>query len=855
MTRPPKIAEILIKACQNDDDSYQSLGDFEEVFNDISNEEGVIRAHLWYWSQLIKSIPDFFETSILWGFTMFKSYLKIAYRNLLKNKVYSVINIAGLSIGLACTILILYYVKFETSYDKYHENADRTYRIVQENWTGVSVPLVTAIKSDFPEVEAAVMTDYHSRNNKKLFGYGEKRFYEDKFLLAGDDFFRLFSYQFLYGDPGTALNEPASVVLTESTSRKYFGEGNPVGKVLSYENEMNLIVTGVVKDVQQNSHFVFDLLGSFNNINNYYKWDYSDQWGSMNFQSYLLLFDNSSIEAVENRINNILKEKRGEYQRHHSLQLITDIHLKPKTRGEYGRRGNILHIYYYIAITFVILLVASINFTNLATAHSLKRAREVGLKKVFGAKKYQLVKQYMGEAILISCISIPAAIFMSKLFYPYFKEITGLPVDLIIINNLNLVIMLIGIALLAGVISGSYPGFFASSLKPVKIFRQRVIKQSGGMSLRNVLLLVQFTISVFAISCLLIVSGQITYIKNKDLGMDKDQILIVDLSRELSDKYPVIKNELSNLGIIKDLTGISNLPSDGGYYQTAWWEGQEDPDEGEMMRWMWADKDYFNTFGTHLLEFDENLINSLNENNRGYILNETAARYIGLENPVGKSFTNRHDNSDRGKIVGIVRDFHYKSLHHMLEPYYIKIGGISFYHLAIKLNTGDMSRALDQIGRVWNETFPNRPFVYSFFDEDFERMYKSESRMSKVFNYFSFIAILLACMGLFGLTAFVVENKTKEIGIRKVLGSSVPGIIKSISMDFILLILGANVLAWPIAYYLMNKWLVNFAYKIDIGIVTFISAGLAVFILAIITISVRTVKAAYMNPVDVLRYE
>ncbi|MCP4728294.1 MAG: hypothetical protein GY863_24875, partial [bacterium] len=407
----------------------------------------------------------------------------------------------------------------------------------------------------------------------------------------------------------------------------------------------------------------------------------------------------------------------------------------------------------------------------------------------------------------------------------------------------------------AGVISGSYPGFFASSLRPVKIFRQKIITQTKGMSLRNVLLLAQFSITVFAISCLMIVSGQISFIKNKDLGMDKAQILIVDLSKELTVKYPVIKDELLKLNVVKSVTGISNLPSDGGYYQNAWWEGQDESNEGEMMRWMWADTDYFETFGAQLLDYDEGLMKSVSENSRGYILNETAIRHIGWEASIGKKFTNRGNDSDMGKVVGIVKDFHYKSLHHQLEPYYIRIGGTSFSYLAIKLNPGDFSATIDQIRSVWEDTFPDRPYVYSFFDEEFDKMYQSEERMSSVFRYFSFIAILLACMGLFGLTAFVVENKTKEIGIRKVLGSSVPRIIKNVSIDFVFLVIGANVIAWPVSYYVMNKWLFNFAYKIDISIWTFLAAGLTVFLLAVITISARTIKTAYMNPVDVLRYE
>ncbi|MCP4727822.1 MAG: FtsX-like permease family protein, partial [bacterium] len=500
MRKPPKIAESLIKICQNNDDSYQSLGDFEEVFNVMIEEYGAIKAYIWYWAQLFKSIPEFFETSIFWGFTMFKSYLKIAYRNLLRNKVYSVINVAGLSIGLACTILITFYIQFEQSYDEYHENADRIYRINNETWTGVSLPYIRTIEEEVPEIEAAVMTDYTSRGNKRLFSYGQNNYYETEFYMADPAFFKVFDHEFIYGDPETALIDPRSIVLTEKVSKKFFGDENPVGRILTYEKNMDFVITGVIKNVPKNSHLIFDLIGSFKNVKNIYTWMTDDAWGSMNYQSYIMLKDNTFKETVENKINAIYMEHRANSPRHFSLHSVTDIHLHPQPRGEYGRRGNILYIYYYLAITFVILLVAIINFTNLATAHSLKRAREVGLKKVFGARKNQLIKQFMGEAILISCISVPAGIILSKFFYPFFKEITGLPVDLRIMDDLLLILLLIGVAFGAGVISGSYPGFFASSLRPVKIFRQKIITQTKGMSLRNVLLLGQFSITVFAIS-------------------------------------------------------------------------------------------------------------------------------------------------------------------------------------------------------------------------------------------------------------------------------------------------------------------------------------------------------------------
>jgi len=785
-----------------------------------------------------------------WRIAMIKSYLKIALRNVKRYRVNSFINVSGLSVGMACVIVIVFYIQHEFSFDRFHENADRIYRITMDDWTGTPLPLADVLLEDFPDVQDAVRMDHISDRSPKLLAYQNRLFYEDHFYLADPSIFNVFSFEFVYGSPLTALEDPNSIVLTESVARKYFLDEYPLGKTITYENEKELTVSGIIKDLPPNTHFTFEILIPFALTEAVYE-RYYQMWGAFNYLTYVLLKPGAEPSNIEAQIPAIFRRNRGPEadDTYLYLQPLTEIHLNPLPRGETGRTGDIRYIYLYSALALVILLIACMNFTNLATAHSLTRSKEVGVRKVLGAQRLQLVIQFVGEAIILSLIALPIALLFSQLFFPYFKELTGITADLDLSANINTVVGLTAICITSGIVAGSYPGIFASAFKPAKILRGTSFTSARGGSFRNILITLQFTVSVFLICCMIVMSNQMDYIRNRKLGFDKEQLVVVPISREMNQRYDALKNELSQVTGVLSISGFSDLPSDQGYHQNAYWEGLAEDEEGRI-RWMAVDYDFIRTFGMELLNGRDFSKEFPTDYKGGYILNEAAIRSIGWEDPIGKDF----QIIEPGKVIGIVSDFHYRSLHHPIEPFSLYLYPIINY-VGIKIGTGNLPDTITLLEEAWSKVLPDRPFDYSFYDDDLNRIYRTDMMMGKMFTAFAFLAIFLAALGLFGLTAFVVENRTKEIGIRKVMGASVSRIISGISGSFIKMVLIANLIAWPLAYFVMNTWLNNFSYRIKLNLWTFVIAAAAVLTVSFITIASRSMKTATANPIDSLRYE
>lgn len=856
----------ILKYTISKDISYSALGDFEEIYKHILTEKGNIKAFIWLWIQVIKSLPPFVFDKTYWSMVMFKSYLKTALRNLRKYKLYSVINITGLTVGLVCVILILLYTRFEFSFDSYHDDYRRIFRIVSGESVNSLYILKTKILEEIPGVENSFCVRNMDIFRASFFTYKNIRFYEEKFFLADPEIFKIFKYTFIYGDPENCMGNPGSVVLTETTAKKYFGDEYPIGKILNYENRLPFTVTAVIRDIPVNSHFIFDVIASTDAKKYISGRDDRNSWNSWNYRTYLKLDKGTDISNVENRINDIYLQTMTNEDKEKSLflQSVKDIHLYSNLRGEIGENGNIKSVCFYSAVGLIILMIACINFINLASAHSIKRCREVGIRKVLGANRSQLVKQFLGESLIYSFIALSPALVLAAYLLPIFNNLAQTNINLNQLLDFNIWFYLLCIPLIIGIISGSYPAIFTSAFQPVNSIKGEAVSRTRKFSLRNILVFIQFAVSIVFICFTLIILNQLDFIKNTNLGIDPKNIINIPLSEEMCKKHSLIKNEILKSPLISSVTCSNFLTSKRSIgHQGMEWEDM-DENENNSMFWIRVDYDFIKTFNVELLQgrdFSKNI--SSDAGGGAYILNESAVRRIGWDNPIGKKFRMRSTVlPETGKVIGVMKDFFYRSFYHKLEPLMIYIdpeGPDTFDFLksfySIKYTGLNVPAALNHIRNSIEKVIPGQPFEYFFFEDDYKKVYASEEKTMQQFRIFGIIAILLASMGLFGITAFTVENRTKEIGIRKVFGASISNIVFLFSGGFMKILLMANIITIPLIIFYMNKWLQNFAYRINITIWFFVGTAVLTIIIAFITISLRTVKAALSNPVDTLRYE
>ncbi|MGH7492123.1 MAG: ABC transporter permease [bacterium] len=795
---------------------------------------------------------------------MLKNYLKIALRNLLKHKGYSFINVAGLAIGMTCCVLILLFVQDELSYDRYHENASRIYRIVRihneddtRSSARIGAPWAPALQNDYPEVSSFVRFRSCGR---PLIGYLDKQFYEENGLFAESTLFEVFSFPLIKGDPKAALARPNTVVITETMAQKYFGDEDPIGKTLTLNSKSELQVTGVAKDPRRNSHFRFGFLISFATYND---WDLKE-WNMNNFHAYLLLAQDHFAPAVEGKFPDFFATHLGAqapsaFTVH--LQPLTTIHLHSHLSGEFEANGDMAYVYIFSAIALFVLLIACVNFVNLATARSARRAQEVGLRKVVGAQRSQLVRQFLGESGLLSFLALFLTIGLVELFLPAFNSLSGKELRLDYGNNPVLALGLLGMALLVGIVAGAYPAFFLSSFRPAAVLKGMPKTGLSGSLLRKGLVVAQFAISVTLIIATGVVLRQLQYISGKKLGFNKEQVLVIRMQGEtVRQKYESFRHELLQHPEVVGVAAASGKLG-GGEWGTGF--GYEGAQNNERLRasFLAVDHDYLETLQMKIVagrDFSRNFATDASE---AYIINETAARQFGWDDPIGKYIDRPIRNSDgnwgsqRGRVVGVVQDFHFRSLHETINPMVMFIQPSFFGSIYVRIQSSALSATMASLEQTWLAFEPSLPFDYSFLDAGFDRMYRAEQRLGKVFGTFSFLAIFVACLGLFGLASFTTEQRTKEIGVRKVLGATVSGIVLMISKEFTKLVLVAIVVATPIAYYLMNRWLQDFAYRTEVGWWVIASAGGLALVIALLTVSTQAIKAALANPVEALRYE
>ena len=809
---------------------------------------------------------------------MFKNYFKVALRNLWKNKTYSFINILGLAIGLCCFLLIAMYVFDELTYDRYNKNADRIYRISSDiKFGGGNLHIVQTsdmmgqvLKKDYPEVEE--YTRIYSNTGSKLIKKGNEYIKEFNVPHVDSTFFTVFTLPAIEGDTKTALDEPNTVVLTESTAQKYFGTTHIIGKTIETNDKGSTLykVTAVVKDVPKNSHFNFDFFFSMKNV------EY--QWGtftSHNFHTYLLLKPGADYKALENKfgqfiekyvvpeakqymqINSIEDFKKAGNSIEYSLMPLTKLHLYSDRSYELGTPGNIQYVYIFSAVALFILLIACINFMNLTTARSANRAKEVGIRKVLGTERKKLMTQFLTESSLMAWLSLILGVIAAYFVLPLFNTVANKSMSLDVLFSPLVLPILIALPFIVGLLAGSYPAFYLSSFRPIEVLKGKLKSGSKHGGLRSLLVVFQFTTSIILIIGTIVIYKQLHYIQTKNLGFNKEQVLVVNDAYALKKNIEPFKNEILQMpgvvnGTLSSFLPVSNSSRNDNSYSK---EAVMDSKNGINMQTWTIDDSYLNTMGMTLSK-GRNFSKEFGTDSMATIINETTEKFLGYADPIGKKLYTFSNPTQpvAYTIIGVVKNFNYESLRQTVGPLTFLYGKSTGF-ASFKVRSENIPSLIKSIEVKWKSMAPGIPFSYRFMDESFSRMYLSEQRVGKIAMIFSILAILIACLGLFGLATFIAEQRTKEIGIRKVLGASVNGIVQLLSKDFVRLVLIAFVIAAPFAWWAMNKWLQDFAYRVDVSWWIFLlSAGIALFI-ALATVSFQAIKAALTNPVKNLRTE
>jgi putative ABC transport system permease protein len=788
---------------------------------------------------------------------MVQNYIKIVLRSIMRQKIYSFINIGGLAVGMASAILIILWVQNELNYDKFHKNGDEIYRLLikTSNQGEVSLdpdtpyPLAEALKREIPEVVNAAV---YVRYPKVLIKSKEKVFYEENVSIGSAQFFKIFNFHFILGDPESALINPNSVVITESMSNKYYNNESARGKIIKIDTTLYQ-VTGIIKDIPDQSHIKFDFIISPHEFENRYKENIG--WGNFMSRCYVRLESSANIHNVANKINtNILKNISADFTTNvfakFELQPLANIHLT----------NTILkYIYIFSILAFFILFIACVNYINLSTAMAARRSKEVGIRKVVGANRKQLIKQFLSESAVFTLMATVLAFIIIQLLLPSFKLLTKKQI-IMDLSDYQYVLIFIGVILLTCLMTGIYPAFFTSSFNPTQMLKGGLKFGRNGINLRRLLVVYQYTISIGLIICTLIISNQLQFMRTKDLGFDKENLIYIPLDGSIKQEYNSFRNELMKNPAISGVTSSLYLPtSEYKDRSDIEWDGK-DPNIKIHVETPSVDDNYFDVINLKIKEGRNFSKEFSTDSKQAIILNEAAVKSMGISSPIGKEVT---INGFRGNIIGIVNDAHFLPLRYALEEQAYTLlndlNGVVRGVVIIKIKpSGSDKKMFETIAAIkneWSVFNPSQPFEYNFLNESIDKQYKTEQTISEIFSGFTVVAIIISCLGLFGLASFTIQRRSKEIGIRKVLGATIPEIILMLSNEFMKWIIAANIIAWPIAYFFMNSWLQDFAYRIDINIWIFIFSALISLFIALATISFQSIKSAIANPVDSIKYE
>ena len=783
---------------------------------------------------------------------MFKNYLKIALRNLSRQKVFSAINIIGLAIGLTCGILLSLWIFDEISYDKFHGNRENIYRILEnQSYSSQNmqvavtpVPLAESIKESFPEI---VYATRYNQDFAQVIEVGDKKFTENNGAFADEDFLKMFSFPIIKGSE-TPLSEKNSIVLTETTATKLFGDAEAIGQNVSIY-DLDLQVTAIISDVPRNSHISFGYILPFQIMVD--RNPDIDNWGSNSIYTYVQLVDATSCEQMSEKIKMYLKEQAEGSSSELYLQPLTETYLHSVGLvADYGGMGDFRYIVLFGIISIFVIIISSVNFISLSTARYTKRAKEVGLRKVVGSQRSQLILQFLGESMLLLLIALVAALVLAELVLPAFNNIAAKELSLMYLLNPSMLSGLIVFVLLIGFLTGIYPAFLLSSFKPVTVLKGSQISGSKGSLFRKIMVVTQWTLSIILIISTLMISKQLQYMKNKKLGFEKEQIVYTNI-RGFTEIDALKKELLKHTGV-ENVSATSNLPNSiMSSTSGSAWEGKNDEDTF-LVHFNIVDYDFIETFKIEMAAGRSFSQEFSDDTNFGFLLNEEAIKQMGIEDPVGKQYSIW---GMEGQIVGVMKDFHFKSLHDPIEPMLFLLLKDYLELLVVRIDIADPENTISYLEETISKFDSEKKHEFRFFDERYDAMYRSEQQTEKILKLFTGLAIFIACLGLFGLSTFMTQQRIKEIGIRKVLGANVPDIVITLSKEFTKWVIIANFIACPVAYYIINKLLQNFAYRIEMSYNVFAVTIITSILIAIVTVSIQTIRAANSNPVDALKYE
>ncbi len=867
---PPKLGMRLLGRLLPDDECPETTGDLEERFQLKVQERGAAAGRVWFWFQVLHLILYLAKDHILWSTIMFKYNFIIAWRNIKKSKVYSALNVLGLAVGLAVFILFMLYVRYEFSYDRYHANAQDIYQINQvqpgNDYLGSNVfcvtpgPLAAALAREFPEVLTAARV---GREKDTLIRVGSESLLEKSFFYADPQAFEVFSFPIVQGDRASALKDPFSILLSQREARRLFGPADPVGRtiLLPVENkDYEFRVTGVFRDVPANSHFVMDIVAPFETMAKLTGRDPA-RWDNSFCYTYVLFRPGTNAEAFRAKLPAFIGKyatspgwnfhgRRPSYL----LQPLTRIHLHSRGHFQIAPTADARFVLLFASIAVLVLVIACVNYMNLATARSLKRVKEIGLRKVVGAAKSQIIRQFLGDSMLTTFLALFFAVGFVLAFLPAFRAFVGREFAFDPLRDGSLMPGLVLLAVVVGAAAGCYPAFFVSSFRPAATLKGTGGTRSQSQGLRNALIVFQFAASIALIICTIGVRGQLRYIQNKDMGYGREQILILEPGGGVAARLEAFKTELRRNSSVVAAAASASLPNDIKSSTFANWPGKTDSVEIPIYV-QEVDYDFVDLYGLKIVQ-GRNFSPAFPSDAGGaFLINEAACKALGWSDPVDRDLLHWGNKAWPRKIVGVVKDFHMHSLHQPIMPLYIYLEPKVSQQLSIKIKGGDIPGTVAAIRKTWERFAEGFPFEYRFFDDIFDQAYRTEQRLGAMFSVFAGLAVLIACLGLIGLASFTAERKTKEIGIRKVLGASSSGVVVLLSREFMKWVVLANLIAWPVGYFALKSWLQSFAYRTSLTVPMFLGAGLAAFVIAAAVISLQTYRAASADPADSIRYE
>lgn len=864
---PPRLARRFLRWYCREDLLDEVEGDLQELFERRVREQRIWKARLLYCLNILMFLhPDYIRKRKYYPTNhtaMFKNYLLVAIRNAFKHKFYATINVLGLAIGMTCCLLLFLYVSQELNYDAFHSKSDRIYRLVTDiktptetlNIGETSSPMAVYMKSDFPEVENIVRLD----EAQFLLQKDGQTFQEDNAMLADSTFFQVFSFNLLSGNPNTALEAPFSLVLTKSAATKYFGNEDPLGQRLILENEYDCTITGVMENVPENSSFDFDMLISLSTRLEAVYPQATEQWGNFMNVSYVLLAEQADPDALESKLPDFLSKYISEQDRSEGMDYT--LHLEPLSDVYFSERGgfktgSMINVKIFAVIALFILLIACINFMNLATARATERAKEVGIRKVIGAVRRQLTTQFLFESILLSMVAVLIAVLLSELLLPIFNQLAGKQVAISVLNNGNHLAVFFISALIIGLLAGLYPALVLSRFGSAAILKGRFSSSRRGIVLRKLLVVTQFAISMVLIVGTLVIYVQLDYMQNQALGFKKDQMLVIDFQGDdaIDDRTETFKEQLLDIPGVVSASASSSVPSQTNSHAYSEIENPEGDMQASNVNLFYVDDDFLNQYQMKVAA-GRFFSDAFSTDSSAMIVNETLAKSYGYASPqdiIGKKFSQW---GVEGEIIGVVKDYHFRSLQQEIAPMTIRMSPQFARYFTLTIQPDNLTNTLAELTDKWQDLAPQRPLDFFFVNESFDQLYRTEARFGQLFIYFASLAIFIACLGLLGLISYTVMQRTREIGVRKVLGATEQSIVRLLSADFLTLLLIAFVIATPIAWYTLQQWLSNFAYRTTIPWWVFALAGLTATLIAMLTISFQAIKAAIANPVDSLRSE